>query len=102
MNQCFKTPGCRRGRESWRVPFQNYLDISRLPFAYGYLKPLDIKTKTTYLKMWIQKLPEVKATGRGLTDKMQHAQFNLNFRESDNFLAYVCPRCHMGHTYPKT
>lgn len=69
-----KTRVLRHEHKSWRVTFQNYLDISLLPFAYGYLKPLDIKTKIMYLIIRIPKLPEVKATGRRVTDNIHDVQ----------------------------
>lgn len=62
MDQGFKRHGFGHEYKSGRVTFQNYLDISHLPFAYGCLKPLEIKTKTVYLLARIQKLLEAEAT----------------------------------------
>lgn len=58
INQCFKRHGFGHEYMSGRVTFQNYPDISHLPFA----KAAEYQNQTMHPKVWIQKLLEVEAT----------------------------------------
>lgn len=58
------------------VTFQNYLDISHLPFANA----AKYQNQTMHPKVWIQELLEVEATRGRLTDKIWDAWFNRNLK----------------------
>lgn len=77
MSQCFKRHRPGLEYKPGKVTFQNYLDISHLP---GYLKPLDVRSRPCISDaLWIQGILEADDT-RGLTDEMQAAQLDVNFR----------------------